>query len=91
MLSRQIYEEEQKLFEKLIKQVENKSSNEYDFNSMGRQTIPNHTNLVRKFRVDSLTYVVVLYRTEMQTPNLDEFTSERQATRKNLKVGKQMV
>ena len=34
MLSRQIYEEDQKQVEKQIKQVENKSSNEYHFNSM---------------------------------------------------------
>ena len=45
MLSRQIYEEEQKQFEKQIKQVENERSNEYHFNSMGRQTIPNQTIL----------------------------------------------
>ena len=43
MLSRQIYQEEQKQFEKHIKQVEYRRSNEYHFNSIGRHTIPNQT------------------------------------------------
>ena len=51
-------------------------------NSMRKQTIPYHTNLVRKYRKDSLIYFAVPYRTEIQTPNLDELTTERQATRK---------
>ena len=50
MLSRQIYKEELTQFEKQIKQVENKRSNEDNFKSMGRQTIPNPTNFVRKDR-----------------------------------------
>ena len=40
MLSRQIYKVEQKQFENQIKQVENKRSNEYYFDSMGKQAIP---------------------------------------------------
>ena len=88
MLSRPIYEEEQKQFEKQIKQVENKRSNEYHFNSMGKQTIANQTNSVIKDREGSLTYFGVPYRTEMKTPKLYEFTLERQATRKESQVGK---
>ena len=60
----------------------NKRSNEYHFNSVGKQTIPNQANFVRKDRGDSLTYFGVPYITEMQTPKLDKFTSERQTTRK---------
>ena len=82
MLSRQIYEEEQKQFEKQMKQVENKRSSDYHFNPMGQQTTPNQTNFVRKNREDSITYFEVPYRTEMQTPKSDKFTPERQATRK---------
>ena len=67
MLSRQIYKEEQRQFEKQIKQVENKRSNEYHLNSMGKMTIPNQTNFVWKDREDSWTYFGVPYRTEMQT------------------------
>ena len=52
---------------------------------MGKQTIHNQNNFVRKDREDSFTYFGVPYRTEIQTPRLDEFTSERQGTRKNLK------
>ena len=40
------------------------------------------TIFVRKDREASLTYFGVPYRTGMQTPRLDEFTSERQVTRK---------
>ena len=79
MLSTQIYEE-QRQFEKQIKWVENKRSNEYHLNSMRNQTIPYQFHFVRKDREDSLTYFGVPYRTEMQAPKLDEFTLERQAT-----------
>ena len=82
MLSRKMYEVEWKQYQKQIKQVENRRSDEYNFYSIGKQTIPNETNFVRKDREDSLTYFGVPYRTEMQTPRLGEFTSERQAMRK---------
>ena len=36
MLSKQIYEERKKQFEKLIKQVENNESNEIYFDSVGK-------------------------------------------------------
>ena len=72
MLSRQIHNEEQRQFEKQ-KQVENKRSNEYHLNSMRNWTIPDQSNFVRKDKEDSLTYFGFPYRTEMQTPKLDEF------------------
>ena len=39
-------------FEKQMKQVENKRSNEYHFNSMGKQTMSSQTNFVGKDRYD---------------------------------------
>ena len=50
MLSRLIYEEGQKQFEKLIKQVEYKRSNKYHSNLIRKQMILNQTNLMRKDR-----------------------------------------
>ena len=50
--------------------MENKRSNECHFNPMGKQTIPNQTNFVRKGREDSLTYFGAPYRTEIQRPKL---------------------
>ena len=87
MLSRQIYGKEWKYFEKQIKQVENKRSNKYYFNSIRKQTFHNQTNFVIKDREDSLKYYGVPYRTEMQTPRLDKFTSDRKATRIKSQVG----
>ena len=60
MLSRQIYEEEQKQFEEQIKQVENKRSNEYHLTLVRNQIIPNESNFVRKDREDSSTYLELL-------------------------------
>ena len=48
---------------------------------MRNQTIPNQSNFARKDREDPSTYFRVPCRTEIQTPKLDEFTSERQITR----------
>ena len=48
MLSRQIYIDEQRQFEKQMKQVENKRPSEYHLNSMRNQTHPNKSDFVRK-------------------------------------------
>ena len=50
ILSRQICEEEQKQFEKQIKQKGNKRPNEYYLYSIRRQSIPNQNKVVRKDR-----------------------------------------
>ena len=54
---------------------------------MWKQTIPYQPDFVRKDRENSLTYVAAPYRTEIQTPKLDEFTLERQAIRQKSQSG----
>ena len=82
MLSKQIYKEEQKQFEKQIKQVENKRSNKYHLIQMRDHIIPNQSNFVIKDQEDPSAYFGVPYRSEIQTPKLDEFSSDKQIKRK---------
>ena len=44
--------------------------------------IPNHSNFVTWDREDPSVYFEIPYKTEMQTPKLDEFSWERQIKRK---------
>ena len=77
ILSRQIYEEGWKQFEKKIKQI----PNEYLLDSIRRQSIPNQNKVVSKDREDLLEYLEVPYRNEMQTSRSERSTSERQTTK----------
>ena len=83
MLSRQICDEEQKQPE-----IENKRSNEYHLNQMRDQIIPNHSNFVTRDREDQLVHSEIPYKSEIQTPKLDEFSLQRQIKEKNIKGGK---
>ena len=52
MLSRQIYNEEQKQYEEQIKHVENKRPHEYHLNQMKDKILPNHSNFVTRDKED---------------------------------------
>ena len=81
MLLRQIYKKEHKQFEEQIKQVENKRPPEYHLNQMRDQIIHNYSNFVTRDREDPLGYFEIPYTSEIQTPKLDEFFSERKIKR----------
>ena len=48
---------------------------------MRNQKIPNKSNCVRKDREDPSPHFGIPYRTEIQAPTLDKFTSERHIIR----------
>ena len=70
-----------KKFEKERKQIGNKRPNDYHFGPVRKHSIPNQNGIVNKDREDSLEYLKVPYRKEMQTSRSDRFTSERQTTK----------
>ena len=87
ILSREIYEEEWKQFEK----IENKRPSEYHFDSINRQSIPNQNKVVSNDREDSLEYLKFLI--EKKWKHLVQIGSHQKDRRWNwnVKIGIWMV
>ena len=80
MLSRQIYEEEQKQFEEQIKQVENQRLHHH-LNQLRDQNISNQSNFAIRDGDNPSAYFEIPLKSEIQTPKLDKSSSERQIRR----------